>query len=91
MSDKLCNGSHGWFYYHKAHDACVPKFGPEEINIAVVAERQVFVEVSIEDIPSKIQRLAINLERLLAISIKDISTASKTNCGKHRTNFSLDC
>ena len=36
----------------------LPKFGPEEINIAAVVERQVRVEASINDISLKVQELS---------------------------------
>jgi hypothetical protein len=52
---------HGVFDGHK-FVACnldnLPKFGPEELNIAAVVDRQVRVEASIKDISSKVHQLA---------------------------------
>jgi len=45
-----------------------PKFGPKEINIAAVINRQAIVEASVQDISSRVHDLVTNQERLLLTS-----------------------
>jgi len=54
----------------------LPKFGPEEINIAAVVG-QARVEASVQDILSRVHDLVTNQERLLLIesAIKDMAAA----------------
>jgi hypothetical protein len=69
----------------------LPKFGPEEINIAAVVNRQARVDASVQDIACKVNELATNQERFLMTetSFKDMTTAVEqiaANC----TNTHLD-
>jgi len=55
----------------------LPKFGPEEINIAAVVNRQARVEASVQDISSRVHELVTNQGRLLLTEsdIKDMAAA----------------
>ena len=55
----------------------LPKFGPEEINIAAVVNRQAKVEASIQDISSQVHELATSQEKLLMerSAMKDMAAA----------------
>jgi len=57
----------------------LPKFGPEEINIAVVVNRQARVEASVQNISSRVHELVTNQEKLLLTgsAIKDMAAADE--------------